>query len=79
MFDFPLSGISIGDLLFFYKAKTKVSVQQNKNQNDDHQMREAIAAVSFDYANAFHVAIVVDEQRGSVVHAAKDGVIIQVY
>uniref|UniRef100_A0A915NBH6 Aldehyde dehydrogenase domain-containing protein n=1 Tax=Meloidogyne javanica TaxID=6303 RepID=A0A915NBH6_MELJA len=51
MFIFPLPNISIGDLLFFYKAKTA----QQKNRDDDSQMREAISAVSFDYGNAFHV------------------------
>ena len=74
MFIFPLPNISIGDLLFFYKAKTA----QQKNRDDDSQMREAISAVSFDYGNAFHVGIIVDEQKGRVIHAAKDGVVVQV-
>ncbi|KAL7077115.1 hypothetical protein ACQ4LE_003912 [Meloidogyne hapla] len=73
MFNFPISEISIGDLLFFYKAKTN----KQKNKNDDSQMREAITAISFDYGNAFHVAIIVDEQKGNVIHASKNGVIIQ--
>ncbi|CAK5079792.1 unnamed protein product [Meloidogyne enterolobii] len=73
MFIFPLPNISIGDLLFFYKAKTA----QQKNRDDDSQMREAISAVSFDYGNAFHVGIIVDELKGRVIHAAKDGVVIQ--
>uniref|UniRef100_A0A914MF83 Aldehyde dehydrogenase domain-containing protein n=1 Tax=Meloidogyne incognita TaxID=6306 RepID=A0A914MF83_MELIC len=73
MFIFPLPNISIGDLLFFYKAKTA----QQKNRDDDSQMREAISAVSFDYGNAFHVGIIVDEQKGRVIHAAKDGVVVQ--